>query len=154
MDIGLYWNDTESRADFSVLADDLALDEGLETAVIISLFVDERVDPSEIPEGEDPRGYWGDLFPEEQNDITGSKLWLLDRSKATQDKRLAAKGWAERALKWMVDDGVASSVEVEVEFSEYGSDVMTALSVVITKPDGQEVPLRYQTYWTGQENKR
>ena len=54
---------------------DVAIDDGFNTAVYISLFTDQRVDDeSLLDDKNDRRGYWADVFDEKP---MGSKLWLL-----------------------------------------------------------------------------
>ena len=99
-----------------------AEDGGLETAVLMSLFLDRRANPDdELPHGEDdPRGYWGDAFPNENEettfqDRTGSRLWLLRRSALTNETVNRAHDYVIEALEWFKRDGVASAVRVETE---------------------------------------
>lgn len=91
--------------------------EPLVRAVIISLFTWRRANPSdELPDvGPQAQrmGWWGDSFPVVPNDRIGSRLWLLSRAKLTNETLARAKEYADEALKWMVDDGVAARVDVE-----------------------------------------
>ncbi len=117
-DVALIWDPALGRADMALAAGDLAMDDGLETAVVISLFTDAPADAGDaIPDGSgDPRGWWGDLPIDagEQGatppDVTGSKLWLLDRALLTRETLARAESYAKAALAWMVRDGVAQSV--------------------------------------------
>src|SRR5688572_23031344 len=96
---------------------DFKADEGLETAVLISLLTDRRCEPEELPDPEtDRRGWWGDLFADVEADQIGSKLWLLDRTKQSQETLNAAQEYAEDSLEWLLEDGVAASVTVETSF--------------------------------------
>ena len=60
-----------------------AEDGGLETAVLMSLFLDRRAnDDDELPDGEsDPRGYWGDAFA--NLDVNGEIVGLPFYKRAT-----------------------------------------------------------------------
>lgn len=115
-DLALRFDPAAWSADL-VLADGaLATDDGLRTAVIISLFTDARAradDP--LAEGEDPRGWWGDAFNTDPSDRTGSLLWQLARAKATQATATRARDIVREALAWMTEDGVASAVEITTE---------------------------------------
>jgi len=94
---------------------DLVWDGGLEdgpdipTAVAISLFTDGRApaDTPRLPPYE-LRGYWGDS-------TLGSRIWLAFREPLTPDALTMMRSSAEKALAWMVADGVASQVVVTVE---------------------------------------
>jgi phage gp46-like protein len=96
----------------NILSSDL-----LNTAVLISLFTHRKAlpdDPLPDEQSRDREGWWADSYAENE-DIIGSRLWLLRRSKATQNTLNQAKIYAEEALQWLIDDGVAKSVTVEVE---------------------------------------
>lgn len=124
---------------------DLVIDETLETAILVSLFTDRRVSAEELPQGETSRrGFWGDML-EEDGDEIGSKLWLLDREKESDDELLArAEEYSAEALRWLVDDGIASSVEVETELIGRGQ---LGISVAVIRPDGVGENYRFNTLW-------
>ena len=65
------------------MARTLRAERGLRSAVLISLFTDRRAEPGDVPEGEDPRGWWADVLGEE-GDRIGSRLWLIDRFEADE----------------------------------------------------------------------
>lgn len=97
-----------------------AEDGGLETAVLMSLFLDRRANPDdEIPDGEDdPRGYWADGIADDGQvivDRTGSRLWLLRRSKLTNETLNRAREYARESLDHLVADGVAREIRVVTE---------------------------------------
>lgn len=133
---------------------DLATDGGLAAATALSLFCDRRVNPEELPDGAtDRRGWWGDAFDPPGDPGIGSRLWLLAREKQRPDVLTRAREYAEEALRWMVDDGVARSVSASVVFLR---DAPTApvdvpgifLSVEIAKPNGDALVFRYSLTWT------
>lgn len=111
-DIRTVFVDMNQGADFAIGAHGLDEDDGLDTAVILSLFTDRRADADDaLPgDGTDRRGWWGDVYPEVTGDMIGSRLWLLSREKQLQAALQRAKEYAEEALQWMVTDGVAKSV--------------------------------------------
>lgn len=145
MDARLEWN--TDHADLALFGPDLATDEGLDTAVILSLFLDARADAGDgLADGEDPRGWWGDTFAEHAGDQTGSKLWLLGREKWLNSVALRAKDYAAAALAWLVDDGIAASVDVQTEMPEPGR---LYLAIEIHRPTGgQPFNRRYQYVWS------
>lgn len=135
--------------DFALKGADLETDEGLNAAVVVSLFCDARADSDEIPEGEDPRGWWADHFAENSGDQTGSKLWLLGREKQIPEVLARAQEYAQEALAWLVDDGVASGVTVDASFPQMGA---LELAVSITRPrSGASFERRYQYVWESYE---
>lgn len=105
---------------------DLATEDGLRTAVIVSLFTDRRAEADdEIPDGgDDRRGWWADSI--------GSRLWLLARAKETPDTLARARAYAIEALQWLIDDGVATAVDVTAEWVRHG---VLALRVAVTLAD-------------------
>jgi phage gp46-like protein len=117
-DIALAWDLAAGAADMVVDGPDLRRDDGLETAVLISLFTDRRAhDTDVIPDGTDNRrGWWADAFAETPGDRIGSRLWLLDRAKPTATTRQRLEDYAREALAWLTEDQVAEDVAVTAEF--------------------------------------
>lgn len=149
-DIRIKWHSETAHGDFSLDDNgaDISTDEGLETAVIISLFSDRRADEEELPPGAaSKRGWWGDSLLS-RGDRIGSKLWLLNREKFLPEVAARAKGYAEEALKWMLEDRAAAKVQVEAELQE---PARLALRVRITRPNGREAEFRYNCNWNAQE---
>lgn len=100
---------TAQGADLAIENGDLALDHGIQTAVLISLFSDARAEEDQRPSPADsPRGYWGDTA----EDRYGSLLWLLRRAKVTQETLTRAEEYARLALSWLIGDGVVERVDV------------------------------------------
>jgi len=91
-----------------------AIDEGLRTAVIISLFSDRRAEADDaLPDGgDDRRGWWGDIYPQAEADRIGSRLWLLSREKQLPAVLKRAETYAREALQWLVDDGEVTDLTV------------------------------------------
>lgn len=124
MDVALDFNEEAMTADIHLSGPDIATDEALRTAIVVSLFTDRRAPPSfELPAGDDdPRGFWGDVAPSNsiEGDETGSHLWLLDREKQTEETRRRAEDYCRQALAWIVADGVAERVEIATEWVARG----------------------------------
>lgn len=147
MDALLTW--AINHGDLSLVGDDLATDEGLNTAVILSLFCDARAAAGEVEPGTDPRGWWGDTFAAVAGDATGSKLWLLGREKQLPAVLQRAKGYAEDALAWLITDGVAASVNVTAEFlPSMAPNYTIALGVEIARPHGGTFNRQFQYVWS------
>ena len=117
---------------------DFEIDDGLKSAVYISLFTDVRGEVEEI-EGQNPRGNWSDHF---ETIPLGSKLWLLSREKQTEDSRLLAEQYASDSLQWLISEGIAKSVEVIASFPTRG---ILYLQVKIFRPE--EVEFEFSTNW-------
>jgi phage gp46-like protein len=133
--------------DLELLTGDVAIVDGdlepeltLRSAVLMSLFSDRRATPEEMVRFDlgEPRGYWGDFLAEVEGDRWGSALWMLDRRKRTNETRNLYKEFAEEALRWMVDDGIAESVEADAvwlsDLDEKYPRGYLGLGVDITRP--------------------
>ncbi len=118
--------------------------EPLVRAVLISLFTWRRAQPDDELPGSDRMGWWGDSFATVDNDRIGSRLWLLARAKLTAQTVTRAEEYAREALSWLVEDGVASRVEVSAE--RVGLSGLS-LRVVVVRHDGRPVSLRFSEVW-------
>jgi phage gp46-like protein len=117
---------------FDPVVQDFEKDGGLETAVMISLFTDRRSQDDDIlpdPNSNDRRGWWGDLIkPYSEGDQIGSRLWLLNREKTSISTLQRAKQYVEESIQWLIDDGYAEKIEVEVERKGTpGNDILGTL---------------------------
>lgn len=109
-DFRLAW--TAEDADLVIEGGDIALDSGVTTGAIVSLFSDGRAPEERLESADqDPRGWWGDPSPD-----FGSLLWLLLREKRTQKTLELARSSASQALSWLVSEGIAESVDVSASF--------------------------------------
>jgi phage gp46-like protein len=152
-DIKIIWSGDYLEGDLSVVDEDLESESGLETAVIISLFTDRRArEDDELPDpnNTDKRGWWGDLVSEIADDQIGSRLWLLERAKTTENVLVKAKEYAEEALQWLISDNVAKKVEVEVERQGTEGNDRLALLVKIFQSDNNQTALKFNTRWEAQ----
>ncbi len=143
MDIALVYDPQATVFDLAVLDGDLATDAGLMTATILSLFTDRRaLDDDALPDDTgDRRGWWADAY----NDRPfGSRLWLLHREKELDDVLRRANEYTEEALAWMVEDGVATAVEVEAEHLRRGTLLIRA---AIIRGDGSVLERNYEYVW-------
>lgn len=126
----------------SLANNDIQTDDGLETAIALSLFTHKRVTAEEKPEGVAGRGgFWGDQFLAAP---MGSKLWLLDRSKETPEILNLAEQYADEAIAWVVDDGLASRASVSATFDK-GAIV---LSVSIERGEDSQI-FKFSENWKG-----
>lgn len=123
IDIALAFN--PDRFDFDLVLEgdgdnrDVLGDDGLLTAVIISLFSDRRAnDDDPLPDERvgvpsDLRGWWGDcILEEDRRDPLGSRLWLLSREKEMAVVVARAQQYAEESLQWLIRDGHVGELRV------------------------------------------
>lgn len=145
-DLALAWIPAEGCADLVVEGDDLAGDDGLHTAVLLSIFTDRRAeDDDALPsEGGDRRGWWADEFAETDGDLFGSRLWLLDRSARRVDVPRLAEDAVREALAWLVEDSIAERTDVTVEL---GRGIDLGILVTVIRPAVAPATFRFSYVW-------
>ena len=116
-------------------------------AVIISLFIWRRAhDDDVLPNaGMSRMGWWGDSFPPVANDRIGSRLWLLARSKLTDSTAQQAQDYAEEALQWLIDDGVAARVDVSAV--RRGISTLALTCTVVNRSGAVMASLQFANLW-------
>lgn len=145
-DIALTWSKNAGNADVTLDGTDLAVEQGLITAALLSLFLDRRAEDDDVPPSGEPtdrRGWWGDEFAEVAGDKIGSRLWLLARSKATFETALKCEEYVREATAWFVEDGVVASIEVPVELTKEA----LLYAVVLNRPGVDPITLKFSQKW-------
>lgn len=81
--------------------------------VLISLFTDRAANPDDaLPAGqEDRRGWFADTSTEKM----GSRFWLDEGAAVDDDTLLRNRHYAEEALSHMTRDGLATSIEIDMD---------------------------------------
>lgn len=143
-DITTVWDVANARGDWQLSGADLLSGNDLATAVLISLFTDRLAEASDtLPDSTgDRRGWWGDLG---EDYPIGSRLWLLSRSKLTQQVANQAKDYCQEALQWLLDDGVAGSITIATTIILPRTLVV---NIAITKADGTTQSLQFNWAWS------
>jgi len=137
-------NGTELFFDIVMNGPDLLSGMDLETAIYLSLFTNRRANPEDKIDSDDRGGWWGDTYLSGTNDKYGSRLWLLNRSKHTQQVLNLARAYALEAVQWLIDDGVAQAVEVDAEAVRNN---VLGISVAVVKPNEKVDVFRYEYTW-------
>lgn len=139
--------DPVKGADYALDALGLIEDNGLDTAVILSLFTDRRAAVDDVLPGDstDRRGWWADAYATIPGDKFGSRLWLLSREKQLSAALVRAKEYAEESLQWLIADGVAKSVHATATVVRAG-----VLGLVVEIRHGNETARRYrfEKFWS------
>lgn len=154
-DVANIFNPLTGTCDFALNLDTQQLEsnEDLLTSITISLLADRLALPSdELPTlfSDDRRGWWGDPYLIKDQNVgqrLGSRLWLLTRSKTSENLLPLAKNYAAEALAWLTDHKIAASVDIKTYF--YSNDV-SKLGIDVTvsrvgKPPFTVTYLRYLT---------
>ena len=79
-------------------------------------------------------------------DKFGSRLWLLAREKITDKTLGRVREYAAEALQWMVDDGVAASVVVDVR--QIGAFGVGLVVTIMRASTGQVVAVQFSDIWS------
>ena len=128
--------------DFKIAANgDIETADQLDTALLMSLFCERRAAPSEMPVPELRRGWIGNVAT--PGFEIGSKLWLYEQARLSRTTLNGMTAEALVGLDWLVDDRIASSVEVET--------TPTGLTVTLTRPNS-EVSTQFYKLWEGTGN--
>jgi len=153
-DIALSFNPIIMEWDISLDGSDLATDDGLETAIVLSLFLDRYANADDpLPPGSTRRGWWGDRVaplarPGAGNggdpDRIGSRLWLLWRERQLPAVLPFVKAILTEALSWLVEDGWVSSLDIAVSFPARG---WLAFAVTAHRPVGAAISITQTVAW-------
>lgn len=110
---------------------DFAKTRGFNTALKMSLLVDARAAPSQVPEPQRRRGFWGNFMLGFANYELGSLLWLLNQARATQDTLNNAITFTQTALQWLIEDGHLDRVNVSANYRKINFADPTTLELRI-----------------------
>lgn len=121
--------------------------------VINSLFINRRApDDMEIQgdELDKLQGWWGDIYPQIEGDQWGSLLWTLAREKITEETLNRFEEFSRSALVWMIDDRIASEINVQVS-RLVGRRGWILLEIDIIRPTGNRERFRFNYAWEAQK---
>jgi len=106
------------------------MDQGLETAVYISLF--------------SSKTWWGNALG---GSALGSDLETILSQTLSNRTRLDAEEYARQALRWMLEEGIAKAVTVAATIPRVDTLLLT---VTVEQPGNAISRLRYQINWAAQ----
>jgi phage gp46-like protein len=123
IDLSLTFNAERFDFDLTLIGEppdmDLQGDDGLLTAIIVSLFTDRRANADDpLPDERvgvpsDVRGWWGDhILEEDARDPLGSRLWLLSREKDMDVVVARAQQYTAEAVAWLIRGGHVADLRV------------------------------------------
>lgn len=145
-DIAIEYKSQIKEYDISILNGDLKECDDLDSAVIISLFTWARASAGEVDENAPRFGWFGDKIDADSTDSTGSKLYLLKRKKITSQTIMDAREYIEQALRWMIEDGVATEIKAEVERN--ASDVNRVDALVQIVRGDRSRTMKFNDLWS------
>ena len=91
---------------------DIKKTDSLDTALLMSVFCEKRADESEVINVDRRGGDWSNALNDVQDYEIGSKLWLLNQSRSSQENILLGKNFIEEGLNWLIDDNIVKSILV------------------------------------------
>jgi len=137
--------------DISLADRDVERDAGLETATLITIGSNQRADDEDpLPDNSDDRGgWWGDTIPVVPDDAVGCKLWLLRRAKTEPEVLSSAREYLRDGFQWMIDDGLASSVDITVVRARTPEPTLL-MTIGIERPEADPLYYRFFYNWEAQ----
>ncbi len=118
---------------------DLVTDESFDTTAQITMGTDAKASDTEVPRKELQRGTIVDLFNNARN---GSKLWLLNQSRATPRTKNRAITYTRNAFNFLVEQGFLKNVYVEGRLKTSGIE----LFITFERFSGVFDKYRYQAW--------
>ncbi len=141
-DIKILYNSETKEYDIKYANGDLFRENGMTTALLMSLFTDRRANDDDVlPNPEDKRGWWGDLL-ETDGDKIGSRLWLLSGKKDQSALNFTYDAIKE-AVQWFVNDGLWQKFNISVEY--IGSILAFQLDAYYA--NGQKTSYMFKGLW-------
>lgn len=133
-DIGLF--NKQTHGEFSVENGQPKMDQGLETAVFISLYSGKTDD------------FWGNELSVNPSFHYGGKYEpLAQELNATPENALRLIEAIKNDLNWMKDEGIASNIVVTAQI--IGAKTIN-FKIVIFRPNEDSVIVEFDNNWTGQ----
>jgi phage gp46-like protein len=116
----LLWDGLSGDLDVNALTHptapgDLRAEQGIATQVLICLMTDRRVEPEELRDGDQNRGWLGDSFDIKLGETPiGSRLWLLRRAAIFEGIEVTVEDYIREALQPLLDQRAVVSIDVNV----------------------------------------
>lgn len=129
--------------DISFTDGDFTLEHGLNTAIQMSVFCEQRIDDAQVT----PmlRGGWvGNQLQPIEGYQQGSLIWTKYQSNMNPELKVVLEGYLQEAFLWMVEDGIAKDVEIEVILL---ANYKIQAKITITQNDDTQIPPQYFDLW-------
>ncbi len=140
IDILMRYDEDKEYFDLSITdTGDIEADNSFDTTMNCALLTDGRADSSEVSAVERQRGTIVDIFTNGRN---GSKLWLLEQSRADLNSKNRAVDYAKKALQFLVDEGYCKNIVVTGSLKEKG----ISLGIVVERLSGVFDKYRYDAW--------
>jgi len=128
--LSLRYDPTLRECDLVWDGERLEEEDPLLTAILVSLFTDQRVTGGEVPAGVGLGGWWGEAFPEDPADSEGSRIWAVRaRGRADSATCREIEGAARECLAWLLEDTVCTSVTAAAAVIRSGTIGLTVRAI-------------------------
>lgn len=124
---------------------DFVFTEGLDTTVITSILSDARASDTDVGQARYRGGWLPNVEFQRANSQLGSLLWLMEQRRRTTESLNLAVDLTEKALVWLVEDGIARSVQVFGSFQGEGAILDITITSFSGETDSVFVPLWRKT---------
>ena len=122
---------------------DLVASTGFDTSIDNSILVNQRASSEEVAQAQERRGWIGDLYPRSTDFKVGSKIWLFEQERRTQNVMNAIRDLAFNSLEWMVEGNHAERITASVE-PVGASEARLTVQIFV----GNNLVKRYFNLWT------
>jgi phage gp46-like protein len=129
--------------DFTLTDGDFTLDYGLNAAMAMSIFCEQRIDDETVPPIQ--RGGWvgNELQPIEGYE-QGSLVWTKYQSNTNAEGLIEAlEGYLDDGFAWMLEDGIAKDVESNVNLL---ANNKIAATITVTQNDNTQTATSYDLW--------
>lgn len=133
--IDVRFNQDNGYFDFDIAEDgDFELTEGLDTALPITFYTNQRADASENKNSLNRGGWYGNLLSIYSTEI-GSKIWLLLSDVISDQTRVKVEGFARDAYQYLLDLKLVDdlSVKATVTTTKISITIMTTIGSDVTQ---------------------
>lgn len=123
---------------------DFDMVEGFDTSLRMSIFAERRASESEVPDAIRRRGWIGNTLSDIPDFEIGSKIWLYEQARLTNDTLNGVLDAARTATQWLIDDGLAINIEASIAGSTSEGTIDLKMTIFA---DSSRVEERFFTLW-------
>jgi len=120
---------------------DFLTTESMDTTVLTSVLSDARASETEVGQAKYRGGWLPNVAFTRANSQLGSLLWLMAQRRRTTENLNFAIDSVEKSLSWLIEDGIAKSLEVLGTFRGEGAILTISITSFSGETDNVFVPL-------------
>lgn len=103
---------------------DFALTDGLDTAILLSIFAEKRATRSQVEDPLKRRGHFSNEFASVEGYQVGSTQWLFtEQAENSESNTTQLENSIKDGLRWFVDDKICKKINVNANQKSNGVDV-------------------------------